>query len=127
MPHHSSSANMPAPPPLLPPPAPAAGPHLGLVLQIQRHHGLVVLLPEDLQQVVIVGGQHHGAPLHQAEDGLQHQRALDVLLQVVEHLQQAVLEEAGLGVARALRRGGPGVIKPPALSHHRAPRQATVL
>lgn len=80
-------------------------PHLGLVLQIQRLHGLVLLLPKDLQQVVVVGGQDHRAPLHQAEDGLQHQRVLDVLLQAVEDLHQAVLEEVGLGVACALGKG----------------------
>lgn len=89
-----------------PAPHPAPHPHLALVLQIQRLHGLALLLPEDLQQVVVVGGQDQGALLHQAEDGLQHQRVLDVLLQAVEHLHQAVLEEAGLGVPRALRKGG---------------------
>ena len=91
-------------------------PHLGLVLQVQRLHGLALLLPEDLQQVVVVGGEDHGAPLHQAQDGLQHQRVLDVPLQVIEDLHQAVLEEVGLGVARALQRGGPGlqdVVSPP--------------
>lgn len=81
------------------------GVYLLLIRQIQRLQLGALVSGVDLQQVVEVGGEDQRAALHQLQHGAQQVLAgvLHLALQVVKHLIEAVLEERGAHVARALK------------------------